>query len=134
MLARRAELLPRFTLFMSIKNNTNTTADTTNCTYTISNESETNGRCSFSTRDNGRTILREPGGEMLNVARLTAYVEHGEDIFGKDVHHEIPGYKVDIPEFLQPMSRSEHASYHGVNPEPELVDGVPLLRPEGAEQ
>lgn len=120
---------------MSTTNPTNTTADTTNCKYVISDTSESDARCSYSTRDDtGRAILREPGGEMLNVARLTAYAEHGEKIHDVDgesvVHHEIPGYKVDIPEFLRPMSRAEHSEFHASDPEPLYVDGIPLLRPE----
>jgi hypothetical protein len=119
---------------MSITNDTNSTADTTNCKYIISDTSESDARCSYSTRENGRAIFREPGGEVLNVARLTAYAEHGEEIYDVDgqsvVHHEIPLYTIDIPEFLCPMSRAEHSGFHASEPEPIYVDGIPLLRPE----
>jgi hypothetical protein len=70
---------------------------------------------------------------MLNVARLTAYVEHGEEIHEGVVHHKIPGYKMDIPEFLCPMSRAEHSGFHASDPEPVYVDGIPILRPEEGE-
>jgi hypothetical protein len=114
---------------MSTTKPTNATADTANCKYTLSDTSESDARCSYSTRENGRALFREPGGEVLNVARLTAYAEHGEEIHEGIVHHEIPGYKVDIPEFLCPMSRAEHSGFHARDPEPVYVGGIPLLRP-----
>jgi hypothetical protein len=121
---------------MSTTNDTNATADTTNCKYIISDTSKSDARCSYSTRENGRAIFREPGGEMLNVARLTAYAEYGEEVHeGVVVHHEIPGYKMDIPEFLYPMSRAEHSGFHATDPEPVYVGGIPLLRlREGGEE
>ncbi len=113
---------------MSTTSDANTTASGTNCKYIISGSSETTGRCSYSTRDNGRAILREPGGEILNIARLTAYAEYGREVYGAVIHHEIPGYKIDIPEFLCPMSRAGHSGFHARGPEPVVVDGIPLLR------
>lgn len=114
---------------MNSTDDTNATADT-NCKYTISNTSDSDAHCSYSTRKGGRAILRDPNGEMLNVARLTAYAEHGEEVHRKSIHHEIPTRKVDIPEFLRPMSRAEHSGFHANDPEPVFVDGIPLLRPE----
>lgn len=113
-----------------MSSNTNTTADTTNCKYTISDTSDSDARCSYSTRKDGRAILRDPDGKMLNIARLTAYAEHGEEVHRKSIHHEIPTRKIDIPEFLRPMSRAEHSGFHASDPDPVFVDEIPLLRPE----
>lgn len=116
---------------MCTKHNTKATAEATNCEYILSDTSKSDASCSYSTRENGRALFREPGGEVLNVARLTAYAEHGKDIFDKVVHHEIPGYKIDIPEFLCPISRPEHTKFHKNDPEPVYEAGIPLLCPKG---
>ena len=77
----------------------------------------------------GRYFLEDPAtGESVNVSRLTAYAEYGREIYERDAHHEIPLLKVDAPEFLDALTRQEHAEYHKQEPDPVEVDGFPLLR------
>lgn len=64
----------------------------------------------------------------MNLARLTAYAEYGDEIHEAQVHHEIPPAKIDAPRFLFPFSEEEHGRFHASNPEPLEVDGFPLLR------
>jgi hypothetical protein len=77
----------------------------------------------------GRYFLEDPAtGDRLNVSRLTAYAEYGEEIHERDAHHEIPLLKVDAPRFIAALTRQDHTGYHKQNPEPVVVDGFPLLR------
>jgi hypothetical protein len=92
-----------------------------------------NLQCSHFFRDNGRQFITDPNGDIVNIARLTAYVEHGEEVHDGQIHHEVPLFKMDAPEFLTVLSESEHARFHGSDPEPVVIDGVPRLRPEESE-
>jgi hypothetical protein len=81
----------------------------------------------------GRHILIGAEGERVNVARLTSYAEYGEEVYGADVHHEIPLLKIDAPKFISPLSNEVHSRFHGSDPDPVDVDGFPLLRSEEGE-
>lgn len=77
----------------------------------------------------GRYFLEDPDtGEQINVSRLTAYAEFGEEIHERDAHHEIPLLKVDAPKFLDALTREEHTRYHKQNPDPVEQDGYPVFR------
>ena len=79
----------------------------------------------------GRHYLVDPAtGDQVTVARLTVYAEVGEEIHGKDAHHEIPLLKIDAPRFLDALTREEHMGYHQPDPDPVEVDGFPLFRAE----
>lgn len=91
--------------------------------------SDRNRNCTYWVRDDGREFITDPNGEIVNLARLTAFAEYGEQIYDSHAHHEIPLVKVDAPEFLDALTPEEHGGFHGQNPEPVDVDGFPLLRP-----
>jgi hypothetical protein len=86
--------------------------------------------CTYWVRDDGREFITDPNGDVVNLARLTAYAEHGDDIHEVQAHHEIPLLKIDAPAFLDALTQEEHGAYHGQDPDPVEVDGFPLLRPE----
>jgi hypothetical protein len=73
-------------------------------------------------------FVDQESGKWLNIARLTAYAEYGEEIHDKVVHHEIPLLKIDAPRFLGALSREQHTEYHNQEPTPSEVDGFPILR------
>jgi len=85
-------------------------------------------KCTYWVRSDGREFFTDPNGDIVNLARLTAYAEYGEEIVDAQVHHEIPALKIDAPAFLDALSAKEHGEFHGSSPEYEEVDGFPLLR------
>jgi hypothetical protein len=93
-----------------------------------SNSNQTN--CSYWVRPDGREFITDPNGDVVNLARLTAYAEHGKEIHQAEAHHKIPLQKIDAPAYLEPIAKEEHARFHGKDPDPEIVDGIPLLQPE----
>lgn len=86
-----------------------------------------NPSCCYWVRDDHRDFITDPNGEVVNLARLTAYAEYGDEVHDKQVHHELPLAKVTAPAFLDPLSQEEHGQLHR-NGEPTEVDGIPLLR------
>jgi hypothetical protein len=94
-------------------------------------ERETDGAsCTYWVRDDGREFITDPNGDVVNLARLTAYAEHGERIHEAQAHHKIPLLKIDAPGFIEPLSDGEHGRLHAQNPEPVEVDGFPMLELE----
>jgi len=94
-------------------------------------ERETDGAsCTYWVRDDGREFITDPNGDVVNLARLTAYAEHGDDIFGAEAHHKVPPLKIDAPAFVEPLTREEHGRLHGRNLNPVEVDDIPMLQPE----
>ena len=100
---------------MSISKSTN------NNPYCIG-KSDNERTCYYWTQDD-RDYIKEPGGDILNLSRLTAYAEYGESVHGADVHHELPAIKADVPEFLEPVAPEEHRQSHA---DPTIVetDGI----------
>lgn len=84
--------------------------------------------CYYWVRDDDRDFITTPDGEVVNIARLTAYAEYGDEIFDKHAHHEIPLGKITAPRFIDALSPEEHGRLHGNNIDPVEVDGIPLLR------
>jgi len=84
--------------------------------------------CTYWVREDGREFITDPEGDVVNLARLTAYAEHGEAIHDAQAHHRIPALKIDAPAFLGALTQEEHGRLHGSNPEPVVVNGIPLLR------
>lgn len=95
--------------------------------YTIE-ESHRNQNCIYWIDNRHYEYVTDPNGEILNLARLTAYAEYCKAIHDAEVHHEIPKFKIGAPAFLDPIPKSEHLQFHGQDPEPIEVDGFPLLR------
>lgn len=91
---------------------TTQTNNTRNCTYWV--------------RDDAREFITDPNGEIVNLPRLTAYVEHGEAIHDTQAHHELPTLKIDAPRFIDALSQTEHGQLN--HDEVEEVDGFPLVR------
>ena len=92
-------------------------------------ESNNDRVCNYWTQDD-RDYFKEPGGEMLNLSRLTAYAEYGEKVHDAEVHHEIPAIKADVPEFLDPVPFGKHRQSHSDLTIVEK-DGIPRLRVDG---
>lgn len=93
-----------------------------------SDESQDNDgpKCSHWFDDRGYEFVGDTAGEIVNIARLTAYAEYGDAIHGGHAHHEIPELKVTAPKFLDVLPPTEHLQLaHG---EREVVDGFPLVR------
>ena len=84
--------------------------------------------CTYWVRHDGREFITDPNGEIVNLARLTAYAEYGEDIHEAQAHHEIPLLKIDAPAFLDALEKEKHGKFHGQGPEPVEKDGFPVLR------
>jgi len=115
--------------------NSNSTYDAEKNKYVVSNTTKSqqadDTELQSHYQQGGRYFLDDPAtGERLNVSRLTAYAEYGREIYDRDAHHEIPLLKVDASEFIDTLSREEHAEYHKKEPDPTDVDGFPLLRAE----
>jgi len=94
------------------------------------NSSGDGASCTYWVRDDGREFITDPNGDVVNLARLTAYAEHGERIHEAQAHHKIPLLKIDAPGFIEPLSDGEHGRLHAQNPEPVEVDGFPMLESE----
>lgn len=95
-------------------------------TSTPSDETKSNRSCTYWIRDaDGREFITDPNGQILNLARLTAYAEHGPEIHEGEAHHELP-LKIDAPRFIDAISREEH--YQLDHDEIVEVDGFPLVR------
>lgn len=84
--------------------------------------------CTYWVRHDAREFLTDPNGEIVNLARLTAYAEYGDEIHDKQIHHEIPLLKIDAPGFLKPLDGKEHEKFHARNPDSVEADGFSLLR------
>jgi len=98
-------------------------------TQSEADESDESGTsCTYWVRDDDRDFLTDPNGEIVNLARLTAYARYGDEIHGAHVHHEIPLYKIDAPAFLSPLSPEEHGRLHGQESDPVEIEGIPRLR------
>jgi len=111
---------------------TNKTKNAENNQSFSSDATESNNRsCTYWIREDGREFITDPNGDVVNLARLTAYAEHGAAIHGAHAHHEIPLLKIDAPAFLGALPQEEHGRLHGGDPKPVEVDGFPLLLPEG---
>lgn len=96
-------------------------------TYTGETD-ETDGarNCTYWIRDDGREYITDPNGEIVNLARLTAYAEYGEAIHDAHAHHELPSMKIDARKYLDALSPADHSEIS--HDEVQLVDGVPLVR------
>lgn len=99
--------------------------------YIVSDRSDSEASVCFWQRDDHREFITDPFGDVVNLARLTAYAEHGKEILDKQTHHEIPIAKPNAPEFLKPVSSDEHWDIHGS--EPTQIDGIPRLREADSE-
>jgi hypothetical protein len=98
---------------------------------TKNDESNTKSRkCTYWVRDDDREFITDPNGDVVNLARLTAFAEYGEKIYDSHAHHEIPLLKVDAPEFIDAFGEEEHGELHRQNADPDIVDGIPRLRAE----
>ena len=111
----------------------NSNDDSENCksvgSKTTENRNDSSNDLKSQFQQGGRHYLIDPDtNERVSVSRLTAYAEYGTEIYGRDAHHEIPLLKVDAPKFLDALTREEHASYHGPQPDPVEVGGFPVLR------
>jgi len=95
---------------------------------TTGETTETNStrNCTYWIRDDGREFITDPNSEIVNLARLTAYVEHGKEIHATQAHHELSTLKIDAPRFIDALSQSEHGQLN--HDEVEEVDGFPLVR------
>lgn len=89
-------------------------------------ETNSTRRCTYWVREDGREFVTDPNGKILNLARLTAYAEHGKAIHDADAHHELSTLKIDVPRFIHPLSKEEHGRLN--HREFEKVDGFPLVR------
>lgn len=75
----------------------------------------------------GYEFVGDPTGDIVNIARLTAYAEYGDAIYDCHAHHELPELKITAPAFLAALPPTEHLQLnHG---DREMVDGFPLVRP-----
>lgn len=83
-------------------------------------------------RDDHREFITDPNGDVVNLARLTAYAEYGDVVHEREIHHEIPIEKPDAPPFLTPLTEEAHGALHGSYPEPREIDGIPRLRPDSS--
>ena len=89
-------------------------------------ESNRNCSCTYWIRDDGRAFITDPNGEILNLARLTAYAEYGKAIHDAHAHHEIPLVKIDAPKFVDAVQPGEHLN---LNHQDTLeADGFPVVR------
>jgi len=114
---------------------TNQINDTERNQSTTTDLAEADSRkCTHWTRDNGRQFITDPNGDVVNIARLTAYAEYGDAIYDAHAHHELPLRLIDAPDFLAVLSETEHGRFHGADPEPVMVDGIPRLRPGGEDE
>lgn len=104
-----------------------TTVKTSNSRY-CTETSNSNANCTYWTREDGRDFITDPNGEVVNLARLTAYAEHGEEINDAEAHHELSTLKVDAPAFLDAVPKSEHLGFHNSSPSISEIDGIPRLR------
>lgn len=86
--------------------------------------------CSYWVRHDGREFITDPNGEVVNLARLTAYAEYGDKIHEAEAHHRMPLLKIDAPRFIVPLTKEEHGKLHGRKPEPVEVDGFPMILEE----
>ena len=93
-------------------------------------EQNSNQGCIYWVREDDRSFIADPegDGEIVNVPRLTAYAEYGEEIHDRHIHHEIPLVKIDAPEFLDALGPGDHRQIHSQDTEPVEVDGIPRLR------
>lgn len=89
-------------------------------------ETNSNRQCTYWIRDDGREFITDPNGEIANLTRLTAYVEHGEAIHDAQAHHELSTLKIDAPRFIDALSQKEHGQLS--HDEATEVDGFPLIR------
>lgn len=96
-------------------------------TYSSASTGYSNCSCTYWIRKSGRSFITDPNGDIVNLARLTAYAEYGDDIHDAQAHHEIPALKIDAPAFLDTASNSTHAQYHGTDPEPIERNGFPVF-------
>jgi hypothetical protein len=87
-----------------------------------------NRNCTYWVRHDGREFITDPNGDVVNLARLTAYAEYGDDIHDGQAHHEMPLLKIDAPAFLDVLGKEEHGRFHFQGPEPVEKDGFPVLR------
>jgi len=86
--------------------------------------------------DRGRQYVSDSN-DIVPLAKLTAFAEYGDKVLEADhVHHaltanvgERPPIRVNAPEFLVPLDKSEHLSLHH-DEEWGDVGGIPLLLPE----
>jgi hypothetical protein len=83
--------------------------------------------CTYWVRDDGREFITDPNGDVVNLARLTAYAEHGECIHKAQAHHKIPLLKIDAPKFIEPLPEDEHGWLHARSHDPADMDGFPML-------
>jgi len=90
--------------------------------------SNSNANCTYWTREDGREFITDPNGDVVNLARLTAYAEHGDEIHDAEAHHELSTLKVDAPAFLDAVHKSEHLRFHRSGPSISEIDGIPRLR------
>jgi hypothetical protein len=93
--------------------------------------SNSNANCTYWTREDGREFITDPNGKIVNLARLTAYAEHGEKINDAEAHHELPTLKVDAPAFLAAIPKGEHLKFHSSGPTISEIDGIPRHRVDG---
>ena len=115
---------------MSTKRQVNET-DSNKSVVSNTTEYQNNGESELKShyQQGGRYFLKDPdSGASVNIARLTAYAEYGEEIHERVVHHEIPLLKVDALRFLDAQPRAEHTRYEQQEPDPVEVDGFPLHR------
>lgn len=96
-------------------------------TSLLSDSTNSNRNCTYWVRD-GYEFITDPNDDVVNLARLTAYAEHGEEIHDCQAHHELPTLKITAPEFLAALSPTEHRQLHSFDSDPVEVDGIPLLR------
>ena len=89
-------------------------------------ETNSNRQCTYWIRDDGREFITDPNGEIVNLARLTAYVEHGKAIHDTQAHHELSTLKIDAPRFIDALSQEEHGQLN--HDEVAEVDGFTLIR------
>ena len=99
--------------------------------YYTTETSNSSANCTYWTREDGRDFITDPNGEIVNLARLTAYAEHGEKINDAEAHHELSTLKVDAPEFLAAIPKGKHLEFHSSGPTISEIDGIPLQRVDG---
>lgn len=92
--------------------------------------SDDGASCTYWVRDDGREFITDPNGDVVNLARLTAYAEYGESIHDAQAHHKMPLLKIDAPGFIEPLPADEHGRLHAQDPDPVEMDGFPLLESE----
>lgn len=97
-------------------------------TYTSTGETaetNSNAQCTYWVRHDGREFITDPNQEILNLARLTAYVEHGQAIHDAHAHHELSTLKIDAPRFIDALSSEEHGRLN--HDKVEEIGGFPLV-------